>query len=393
MTKTELQGKIAKMEKGLNNPNIQGDAKVALENALEKAKAQLQEMEEKTAIPKPIPERRQRTKVPAPDRVVPYSWKHKANLDKLQPIINHCQHYALQVKEEIQVGIKGKGSGTRKVDVLPGEWLIFDDKGFLVYVMDEGSFKAKCIYKTTVENHKKEKHKAEEVAKMEVEIEKLKVELEKEKAATQAAQEEKKKAEAATEKIKAESKEDKEKKQTSTKAASKPKAESKLKPKPKKAKPAKAQTAARKKKEATTKKTSAVEQIEKEINDVRTASKLPPNAEKFKKEFTELKEKGDQKSFERYVKARLKDGENLTKAEVIKLAIALRPLYQTLPGALIDVQSKNQKVLEPTYINLLRWAENPGRYDMQDVDIPKGAKATVKARKPKNPSVLSLFGL
>jgi hypothetical protein len=89
----------------------------------------------------------------------------------------------------------------------------------------------------------------------------------------------------------------------------------------------------------------------------------------------------------------LKQEDDLSEAQVINLGVAIRPLYQSFPGAVRDVQSKNKKVLESTYTNLLRWAESPGSYDLQGVDAPKKAKATVKARKPKPSSVLEMFGL
>jgi hypothetical protein len=374
MTRSELEGKIKKMETGLNNPNIQGDAKQALEDALSKAKAQLAEMEKpepesKKPAPKPIPQRRSRVKNPAPSRAVTYSWKKKADLTKLQPIVNHCQHYALIVDQEMQVGIKGKGSGTRKVDVLAGEALIFDDKGYLVYVMDEGSFKAKCIYKTTIEKHESDLHKKEEFEELQKEVSQLRQE---------------------NKKLKSES-------------SPKPAAKKEM-TKPKR--PAKKTTPKRKKQETNPKpkapakitapKSSAktsLEVLEKEIDDVRKASKLPPNKEEFKKEYKELASKMDQKSFAQYVKARLKDGEDLTESQVIKLAIALRPLYQKLPGAIRDIVNENKKVLKPNYTNLLRWIENPGRYDLQGVDIPITVPATVQAKAPKNSSVFALFGI
>ena len=393
MNITELKAKIEKMEAGLNNPNIQGEAKAALEKALEKAKAQLKEMEEaqapnppkedpepaqakKEKPPKPLPQRRSRVKTPAPTRKVAYSWKNKTDIKKLQPIVNHCQHYAIEVKEPMQVGIKGKGSGTRKVDVLPGEWLIFDDKGFLVYVMDEGSFKAKCIYKTTVEQHQQQKHKTEEVAKLQKKIEQLEKENK--------AMEEKTKTPIPTapaEKVTTPKAKSSSSKKAAKKEDKKPKA--KAPKKDVKKPPTKESTSS----------LSTVENIEKEINDVLKASGKPVDSDQFKAEFNDLKEKGDKASFIKYIKARLKEEDNLSKAQVIKLGVAIRPLYQSFPGAVRDVQSKNKKVLEPTYINLLRWAENPGNYDLQGVDAPKKAKATVKARKPKPSSVLEFFGI
>lgn len=67
----------------------------------------------------------------------------------------------------------------------------------------------------------------------------------------------------------------------------------------------------------------------------------------------------------KHLKAAQEDGVTLSEAQVIKLDIMLRPLVQSQHGAFIDVLFDNRRVLAPTYDNLLRWAEQPGNYDLQ----------------------------
>lgn len=66
----------------------------------------------------------------------------------MKPVVLHCQHYHIAVKEETPVGIKGTGQHTNTITTKPGEHLIFDDKGHLVFIMDAASFARKCNEKT-----------------------------------------------------------------------------------------------------------------------------------------------------------------------------------------------------------------------------------------------------
>ena len=55
------------------------------------------------------------------------------------------------------------------------------------------------------------------------------------------------------------------------------------------------------------------------------------------------------------------------------------------PGsALLDILLTSKKVLAPTYDNLIRWTESPGRYDLQGVDI--SAKAAIREEMLKKMS-------
>ncbi|WP_421947107.1 zeta toxin family protein [Phaeodactylibacter xiamenensis] len=87
-----------------------------------------------------------------------FSWRTAADTSKLMPILNHCQEYALKVDKDLPVQLKGTGKESITVTAQKGEYLIFDDKGHLVYVMNAASFKRKCIENTTLEKHLKEKH-------------------------------------------------------------------------------------------------------------------------------------------------------------------------------------------------------------------------------------------
>jgi ppGpp synthetase/RelA/SpoT-type nucleotidyltranferase/predicted ABC-type ATPase len=87
-----------------------------------------------------------------------FSWRTAADTSKLMPILNHCQEYALKVDKDLPVQLKGTGKESITVTAQKGEYLIFDDKGHLVYVMNAASFKRKCIENTTLEKHLRDKH-------------------------------------------------------------------------------------------------------------------------------------------------------------------------------------------------------------------------------------------
>jgi ppGpp synthetase/RelA/SpoT-type nucleotidyltranferase/predicted ABC-type ATPase len=89
-----------------------------------------------------------------------FSWRTAADTSKLMPMLNHCQEYALKVDKDLPVQLKGTGKESITVTAQKGEYLIFDDKGHLVYVMNANSFKRKCIENTTLEKHLKEKHQS-----------------------------------------------------------------------------------------------------------------------------------------------------------------------------------------------------------------------------------------
>jgi hypothetical protein len=329
MTKTQLQAKIAKMEKGLKNPNIQGAAREALEKSLKTAKEQLAGMsapkilvvkpshgktETKAAAPKKAPASSSPTK-----NIPLYSWKKKTDLSKLQAVSINCQHYHLKVEKATKVSLKRTGKAAMVVTAQPGDHIIFDHEGYVVYIMEAGSFAKKCT--TTAVK--------QPVAKKITEI----------------------------------------KPTTKKKAARKPKAPAKKKATPK----------------APSSYTKSIQSFDKEVDNIRTTYKKPEaDQQQVKEDLKALAAKSDQKNYTAYVERKIKrldkDGVRITKAEIIRIGIALRPLVQSVRGTLQDAQNTNRKVLEPTLDNLVRWAKSPGGYDLAGVDAAAGRKATAKAK-------------
>ena len=113
-----------------------------------------------------------------------YSWRKKEDVKTLAPVVLHCQHYSLKVEKDISVRLKGNGNESIEVMVKTGEYLIFDDKGYLVFVMNANSFQRKCNENTSLENHEALKHKAAKTEQLEKEVQKLKAEIAKKEIAT-----------------------------------------------------------------------------------------------------------------------------------------------------------------------------------------------------------------
>ncbi|MGH1437855.1 MAG: hypothetical protein ACRBG0_25680 [Lewinella sp.] len=338
MTKTELQAKIAKMEKGLENPNIQGAAREALQQSLKTAKEQLAGMSEpEPLVEKPVKERPAKKKATATKKATPaktattaktsppanntpeYSWQKKTDLAALQAVNMSCQHYHLKIDQPTKVSLKRTGKTAMVVTAQPGDHIIFDHEGYAVYIMEAGSFAKKCTT-AAVE---------QPVAKKVTET----------------------------------------KPATKKKAAPKPKATSKKKASPK----------------AKSDYTKAIQSFDKEVDHIRTTYKKPEaDQEQVKEDLKALAAKSDQKNYTAYVERKIKrldkDGVRITKEEIIRIGIALRPLVQSVRGTLQDAQNTNRKVLEPTLDNLVRWAKSPGGYDLAGVDAEAGRKATAKAK-------------
>ncbi|WP_282782237.1 zeta toxin family protein [Phaeodactylibacter xiamenensis] len=301
-----------------------------------------------------------------------YSWKKAVPVAELQPVVLHCQHYHVTVKEPTEVSLKGTGNASRKVTAKPGEHIIFDDKGYPVFVMNASSFSRKCTEQSTVEKNKEDKHKPASKPKASTTkpASKAKSKPKTSKAAQPSSKTDDKKPAAA--------------KSTS---ASKP-AASKKASAPKKKTESKPASSRR----------SPMAVVEAEIRDIRNAQKKPMSAddrEKYKKEYADLEKKKDNKSYLGYIRKQLKaaeeDGVKLSEAQVKKLGIMIQPLIQNPGGAFLDILSSNKKRLNPTYENLLRWTESPDRYDLIGVDTAR-KDSTVKARKPKKPSIFDIIG-
>lgn len=85
-----------------------------------------------------------------------FDWKKKVEVSGLKPVAIKCQHYSLKVEKETKVKLKGSGNESIEVTAMPGEYLIFDDKGYLVFIMEAKSFATKCALNKTVEAYSKE---------------------------------------------------------------------------------------------------------------------------------------------------------------------------------------------------------------------------------------------
>ena len=59
----------------------------------------------------------------------------------------------------------------------------------------------------------------------------------------------------------------------------------------------------------------------------------------------------------------------------------------------MDARRSSKKVMELTSTNILRWALNPGRYDLRGIDTKRAnAKPSMAARKVKKEKVMRLLG-
>ncbi len=143
---------------------------------------------------------------------------------------------------------------------------------------------------------------------------------------------------------------------------------------------------------------ATVKEVEKEVDQIRLRQAKPENKKKSADELWDTYEQAyTEKDYIQIIRAKLnrarKDGIQVSEAEIIQLGIMIRPLVQSYRGALTDILSTNKRVLAPNLNNLLRWAQQPGRYDLVGVDIAGGAKPTILARKVKRARILNLLGI
>ncbi len=123
------------------------------------------------AAVKPTPKNQPAT--PKPTLKSVFSWKNKVPVENLQPIVMHCQHYIKKIESPTLVSLKGTGSASIQVKAQTGEYLIFDDQGYPVFIMNPTSFAKKCNEGTTVDQHEKLKHKQEENVGLKQKIQEL----------------------------------------------------------------------------------------------------------------------------------------------------------------------------------------------------------------------------
>ncbi len=139
---------------------------------------------------------------------------------------------------------------------------------------------------------------------------------------------------------------------------------------------------------------SGAKDVDSTVNEIRRRQRKEERKEDIVENFDRAQNEDD---YIRMVRTKLERAKNdqveLSEAQVIELGIMIQPLVQKLPGILVDMMSTNKRVLAPTFNNLLRWAQKPGRYDLVGVDIAKGAKPTVLARTVKRARIFNLLGL
>ena len=278
-----------------------------------------------------------------------YRWNQPTDIKELKPVVLHCQHYHLPVKEDTVVSLKGTGKQSRKVTAKPGEHLIFDDKGHLVFVMDAASYKAKCTEKTSVQQHVKIKHSP------------------------------------ATKK---------------KKSAPKPKpASSTTKKNTSAAKPASSNKRKKPKRTRQTKdRRRPVEVVTREIMQIRREQKKDKiDRQALKKEIEDLHQRKNMKSYRAYIrkllKAAVEDEVTLSKNQVIRIGQMVHPMLKSTSGQLGDMMRVHHRIVPPTLEGLLRWANEPTWYDLPGVDVAESAKPNVKVRRPRTSRLLNLFDL
>lgn len=342
MNKSELQAKIAKMEKGLANPNIQGDTRKALQLSLGKARKQLATLE-KSESKKLTTKAKPKAAIKSPPTAKPrsgtatYSWRKKTDVGLLSPVQIKCRHYHFRVEKPTKVSLKRSGKSSMVVTAQAGDHIIFDEQGYAVYIMEAASFARKCA--TTPSPTRPTKKQVSTHS-------------------------------------------------THSKAVSKPRKASTNNKKATRSKPSSSQSTSKKKPSSKQNDSSYMKTIQafnREVEKIRKAYQQPEaNQVKVKQDLKSLAAKAGQKNYlafvERKIKRLQKDEVQATKAEIVRLGIALRPMIQTLRGALQDVASENRKVLEPTYENLIRWSKSPGQFDLAGVDAAPDRKATTKAK-------------
>lgn len=113
---------------------------------------------------------KKKAETPKPALKSVYSWKNKIPVADLQPIVMHCQHYSKKIESPTLISIKGTGPGSVQVEAQTGEYLIFDDQGYPVFIMNPTSFARKCNEGTTVAQQEFLKHQEKENAELKVKV-------------------------------------------------------------------------------------------------------------------------------------------------------------------------------------------------------------------------------
>jgi hypothetical protein len=313
------------------------------------------------------------------------------------------------------VGIKGTGNRTNNVTAKPGEHLIFDDKGKLVFIMDAASFARKCNDQSTVDEHVEEKHIGEPTKKVTVSAPSSKKAAETSSKKTKATIAQKAKVdiydtpESVLKKMPDEVREVFDKYTSMDEDSLKQFVwefldeieqldytfdldEDEFWPynfrKIEAAKPAPKTYS-----KQTKNRRSPYAVLEAEIKDVtKILDKKNISKEDADRLPNELKDidtrakKSARQTTINYIKRqaiKIDQGKKLSKNEVVNLALAAQPLIRSGRSVVLDTLFTNKKRLEPTVDGLLRWLSNPSGYDLIGVDVKDSAKATVKPKRPK----------
>lgn len=140
-----LYAKLIKQAESLEVKNASDYADGYLYNHIPKGEKQKEEKKKKPVQDKSEVPKREGQKAE-------FSWRKAVPVEKLKPVVIDCQHYYIEVQKEMTVQLKGDGQASINVKATPGEYLIFDEGGYLVFVMNKASFQKKCV----VEDGKKE---------------------------------------------------------------------------------------------------------------------------------------------------------------------------------------------------------------------------------------------
>ena len=84
--------------------------------------------------------------------------------------------------------------------------------------------------------------------------------------------------------------------------------------------------------------------------------------------------------------------ENLSEAQVVAMGRYINSL-RSLRSQIIDNKSDSKRRLSPTRENLIRWANNPGKFDLIGVDTFQATNPTADIKKITKQKLFNLFGI
>lgn len=353
MNATQIKASIAKMEQGLKNPNIQGAAKQALKKGLANAKKQLKDLES--------------TDVPFIDYLNEvddylldqYGYEDESDdaeqytgmiadfqdegLSPTQAAMTFAKHKKLRLKRSSKKTLTVAHSWKKKTALSKLKPININCEHYHLAVNEDTKVSLKRTGNTSiVVTAKKGDHIIFDQGGYAVYI-----------------------MEAASFKRKCTPK-------------AKPKPQAKTTPKPKRKATPRTKPSAYKK---------AINAFEAEVNKIRKQYNKNATDPQLTAELKNLSTKSSQKNYTDYVERKIKnlskDGVRITKEEIIRIGIAIRPMVQSIRGTLQDTKTTNKKALSPTIENLIRWSKSPAKYDLIGVDAKVNKKPTTTAKVSK----------